>query len=71
VAARANLPAPVVMRALEILAGNRRAAAGGNPWVLAAASLWLAAYKEYGMLIRLAAGATIVGVKNAARRIRV
>ncbi|MFP3266968.1 MAG: hypothetical protein RXQ56_05865 [Thermoproteus sp.] len=68
-AARANLPAPVVRRALEILAGNRRAAAGGNPWVLAAA-LWLAAYKEYGMLIRLAAGATIVGVKNAARRIR-
>ena len=71
VAARANLPAPVVRRALEILAGNRRAAAGGNPWVLAAAALWLATYKEYGMPIRLAAGATIVGVKNAARRIRV
>ncbi len=53
VAARANLPAPVVRRALEILEGNRRAAAGRSPWVLAAA-LWLATYKEYGMLIRLA-----------------
>jgi Transcription initiation factor TFIIIB, Brf1 subunit/Transcription initiation factor TFIIB len=40
VAARANLPAPVIRRALEILAGNRRAAAGRNPWVLAAALGW-------------------------------
>jgi transcription initiation factor TFIIIB Brf1 subunit/transcription initiation factor TFIIB len=71
VAARANLPASYVRRALEILAGNRRATAGRSPWVLAAASLWLAAYKEYGMLIHLAAGATVEGVKNAARRIRV
>jgi hypothetical protein len=41
-------------------------------WVLAAAALWLATYKEYGMLMRLAnaAGATIVGVKGAARRMR-
>jgi len=73
VAARARLPAPVVRRALEILAGNRKAVLGRNPWVLAAAALWLAAYKEHGMLMRLAeaAGATIVGVKNAARRMRV
>ncbi|MFP3200212.1 MAG: hypothetical protein RXR06_10115, partial [Thermoproteus sp.] len=72
VAARAGLPAPVVRRAMEILAGNRKAVAGRNPWVLAAAALWLATYKEYGMLIRLAeaAGVTIVGVKGAARRIR-
>jgi transcription initiation factor TFIIIB Brf1 subunit/transcription initiation factor TFIIB len=72
VAARANLPAPVVRRALEILAGNRKAVAGRSPWVLAAAALWLAAYREYGMLMRLAeaAGATVEGVKNAARRIR-
>jgi transcription initiation factor TFIIIB Brf1 subunit/transcription initiation factor TFIIB len=71
VAARAGLPAPVMRRALEILAGNRRAAAGRNPWVsAAAASLWLAAYKEYGMLIRLAAGATVEAVKSAARRMR-
>jgi transcription initiation factor TFIIIB Brf1 subunit/transcription initiation factor TFIIB len=71
-AARANLPAPVVRRALEILEGNRRAAAGRSPWVLAAA-LWLAAYREYGMLIRLAeaVGIAVEGVKGAARRIRV
>jgi transcription initiation factor TFIIIB Brf1 subunit/transcription initiation factor TFIIB len=42
VAARAGLPAAYVRRALEILEGNRRAVAGRNPWVLAAA-LWLAA----------------------------
>jgi transcription initiation factor TFIIIB Brf1 subunit/transcription initiation factor TFIIB len=72
VAARARLPAPVVRRALEILAGNRKAVVGRNPWVLAAAALWLAAYKEHGMLIRLAeaAGATVEGVKNAARCIK-
>jgi len=72
VAARARLSASYVRRALEILAGNRKAVVGRNPWVLAAASLWLATYKEYGMLMRLAeaAGVTIVGVKNAARRIR-
>jgi len=72
VAARARLPAAYVMRALEILAGNRRAVVGRNPWVLAAAAPWLATYREYGMLIRLAkaAGATVEGVKNAARRMR-
>ncbi len=72
VAARAGLSAPVVRRAMEILEGNRKAVVGRNPWVLAAAALWLATYKEYGMLMRLAeaAGATIVGVKGAARRMR-
>ena len=69
VAARAGLPASYVRRALEILEENRRDAAGRNPWVLAAASLWLVTYKEYGMLMRLAAGATVEGVKNAARLI--
>ncbi len=59
VAARANLPAPAARRALEILARNRRAVAGRSPWVLAAASLWLAAYKQYGMLIRLAEAACV------------
>jgi len=46
VAARARLPAAYVRRALEILEENRRVTAGRNPWVLAAASLWLATYKE-------------------------
>ena len=70
-AARANLPAAHVRRALEILEGNRRVAAGRSPWVLAAAALWLAAYKEHGMLIRLAdaAGVAVEGVKSAAKRI--
>jgi transcription initiation factor TFIIIB Brf1 subunit/transcription initiation factor TFIIB len=73
VAARAGLPAAYVRRALEILEGNRRAAAGRSPWVLAAAALWLATYKEYGMLMRLAeaVGIAVEGVKGAARRIRV
>ncbi len=72
VAARARLPAPVIRRALEILEENRKAVVGRNPWVLAAASLWLATHRKHGMLIRLAeaAGVTIVGVKGAARRMR-
>ena len=39
---------------------------------LATTSLWLATYKEYGMLMRLAeaAGATVEGIKSAARRMR-
>ena len=62
----------MIRRALEILEGNRRVTAGRNPWVLAAASLWLAAYKEYGMLVRLAeaAGVAVESVKGAARRMR-
>jgi hypothetical protein len=56
-----------VRRALEILEGNRRDAAGRSPWVLAAASLWLATYKRRGMLMRLAeaAGVADVSIKNA------
>jgi transcription initiation factor TFIIIB Brf1 subunit/transcription initiation factor TFIIB len=67
VAARAGLPAPVVRRALEILAGNRKAVVGRNPWVLAAAALWLATHRKHGMLMRLAeaAGVTDVSIKNA------
>ena len=43
---------------------------GLSAGAVAAAALWLATYKEYGMLMRLAeaAGVTIVAVKNAARR---
>jgi transcription initiation factor TFIIIB Brf1 subunit/transcription initiation factor TFIIB len=67
VAARANLPAAYVKRALEILAGNRKAVVAKSPWVLAAAALWLATHRKHGMLIRLAeaAGVTVEGVKNA------
>jgi transcription initiation factor TFIIIB Brf1 subunit/transcription initiation factor TFIIB len=38
-AARVNLPAPVVKAAVELLERNRRVLAGKNPWVSAAAAL--------------------------------
>ena len=41
-AARVNLPAPVVKSAVELLERNRRVLFGKNPWVSAAAALWLA-----------------------------
>jgi len=39
-AARVNLPAPIVKAAVELLGKNRRLLAGKNPWVSAAAALW-------------------------------
>jgi transcription initiation factor TFIIIB Brf1 subunit/transcription initiation factor TFIIB len=70
-AARVNLPAPVVKRALDILERNRRVLAGKNPWVWAAA-LWLASFKRLGLLKALAeaAGATLAGIREAAERMR-
>jgi transcription initiation factor TFIIIB Brf1 subunit/transcription initiation factor TFIIB len=38
-AARVDLPAPVVKAAVELLERNRRVLAGKNPWVSAAAAL--------------------------------
>jgi len=72
-AARVNLPAPVVKRALDILERNRRVLAGKNPWVSAAAALWLASFKKLGLLKALAeaAGATTASIRNAAKRLRV
>ena len=71
-AARVNLPAAVVERALELLERNRRVLAGKNPWVSAAA-LWLASFKKLGLLTRLAeaAGTTTASIRNAAKRLRV
>jgi len=71
-AARVNLPAPVVERALDILERNRRVLAGKNPWVSAAAALWLASFKRFGLLKALAeaAGATTASIRNAAKRLR-
>jgi transcription initiation factor TFIIIB Brf1 subunit/transcription initiation factor TFIIB len=70
-AARVDLPAPVVKRALDILERNRRVLAGKNPWVWAAA-LWLASFKRLGLLKALAeaAGATPASVREAAERMR-
>jgi transcription initiation factor TFIIB len=49
-AARVDLPAPVVKAAVDILERNRRVLAGKNPWVSAAAALWLASFKKLGLL---------------------
>jgi transcription initiation factor TFIIB len=72
-AARVNLPAPVVKAAVELLEKNRRVLAGKNPWVSAAAALWLASFKKLGLLKRLAeaAGTTTASIRNAAGRMRV
>jgi transcription initiation factor TFIIB len=72
-AARVNLPAPVVKAAVEILERNRRLLAGKNPWVSAAAALWLASLKKLGLLKALAeaAGTTPASIRNAANRMKV
>jgi len=71
-AARVNLPAPVVKSAVELLERNRRVLVGRNPWVSAAAALWLASLKKLGLLKALAeaAGSTPAGIRNAAKRLR-
>jgi transcription initiation factor TFIIB len=72
-AARVNLPAAVVKAAVDILKRNRRVLAGKNPWVSAAAALWLASLKKLGLLKALAeaAGTTTASIRNAANRMRV
>ncbi len=72
-AARVNLPASVVKAAVDILERNRRVLFGKNPWVSAAAPLWLASFKKLGLLKALAeaAGTTPASVRNAANRLRV
>jgi transcription initiation factor TFIIIB Brf1 subunit/transcription initiation factor TFIIB len=72
-AARVNLPAPVVKAAVELLEKNRRVLFGKNPWVSAAAALWLASFKKLGLLKALAeaAGTTTVSIRKAADRMRV
>ncbi len=71
-AARVDLPAPVVKRALDILERNRRVLAGKNPWASAAA-LWLASFRKPGLLKALAeaAGTTTASVRNTADRMRI
>ncbi len=72
-AARVNLPAAVVKAAVELLERNRKVLLGKNPWIWAAAALWLASFKKLGLLTRLAeaAGTTPASVRNAANRLRV
>jgi len=72
-AARVNLPAAVVKAAVDILKRNRRVLFGKNPWVSAAAALWLASFRRLGLLKALAeaAGTTTASIRNAAKRLRV
>jgi transcription initiation factor TFIIB len=72
-AARVNLPALVVKTAVELLERNRRVLFGKNPWVSAAAALWLASLKKLGLLKALAeaAGTTPVSIRKAADRMKV
>jgi transcription initiation factor TFIIIB Brf1 subunit/transcription initiation factor TFIIB len=72
-AARVNLPAPIVKAAVELLERNRRVLFGKNPWVWAAAALWLGSLKRLGLLKALAeaAGTTPTSIRNAAKRMRV
>jgi transcription initiation factor TFIIIB Brf1 subunit/transcription initiation factor TFIIB len=72
-AVRVNLPAPIVKAAVELLEKNRKVLAGKNPWVWAAAALWLASLKRLGLLKALAeaAGTTPVSIRKAADRMRV
>jgi transcription initiation factor TFIIIB Brf1 subunit/transcription initiation factor TFIIB len=72
-AARVGLPASIVKAAVELLERNRRVLAGKNPWVSAAAALWLASFKRLGLLKALAgaAGTTAVSIRKAAGRMRV
>jgi transcription initiation factor TFIIB len=71
-AAKADLPAPIVKAAVEILERNMRLLFGKNPWVSAAAS-WLASFKRLGLLKALAeaTGTTPTSIRNAAKRMRV
>ena len=72
-AARIDLSAPVVKAAVELLEKNRRLLFGKNPWVSAAAALWLASFKKLGLLKALAeaAGTTTASIRKAAGRMRV
>jgi transcription initiation factor TFIIB len=72
-AARVNLPASIVKAAVELLERNRRVLVGKNPWVSAAAALWLASFKKLGLLKALAeaSGTTTASIRNAANRMRV
>jgi transcription initiation factor TFIIIB Brf1 subunit/transcription initiation factor TFIIB len=72
-ASRVNLPASIAKAAVELLEKNRRVLFGKNPWVSAAAALWLASLKRLGLLKALAeaAGTTTVSIRKAADRLRV
>jgi len=65
----AGAPHRVAEAALALVRRHIYELEGLSAGAVAAAALWLATYKEYGMLIRLAEAA-VEGVKGAARRMR-
>jgi len=73
VAARVGLPVSTAKAAVELLEKNRRLLFGKNPWVWAAAALWLASFKRLGLLKALAeaAGTTPSSVREAAKKMRI
>jgi transcription initiation factor TFIIIB Brf1 subunit/transcription initiation factor TFIIB len=72
-AARVNLPAPVVKAAVELLEKNRRVLLAKTRGFLRRRLLWLASFKRLGLLKALAeaAGTTTVSIRKAADRMRV
>jgi transcription initiation factor TFIIB len=71
VAARVDLPMSVVKAALELLKRRERLLVGKNPWVWAAAALWLASFRKPGLLEALAeaAGSSVVSIRDAASKL--
>jgi len=71
-AARARVPTSTAKAALEILERNKRRLAGKNPWVWAAAALYLASRLKPGLSKALAeaAGSNPMTVRSAARKLR-
>ncbi len=72
-AARVDLPASIARSAVDILERNKRLLFGKNPWVSAAAALWLASFRRLGLLKALAeaAGSTPVSIRKAVGRMKV
>jgi transcription initiation factor TFIIB len=68
-AARVGLSASTVKAAVDILERNRKLLVGKNPWIWAAAALWLESSMSLKRLAE-AAGVTPAGVRNAAKRLR-
>jgi Transcription initiation factor TFIIIB, Brf1 subunit/Transcription initiation factor TFIIB len=57
IAARVDLPTSIAKAAVELLEKNKRVLTGKNPWVYAAAALWVASFKRFGLLKLLAEAA--------------
>ncbi len=70
VKAVAGLPAAVVRNALEIAERNMQLLAGRNPWVYAAAVLYVANKRRGVKTLAKAAGVTEASVREAAKMLK-